>query len=137
MSELEINTLAYLWRYGLFLKFSLSDQWFNNIAISTFLHSTAVDLPSSYSDRYLNGLCHLAVPCVPIDFSITYNLKTSLDLLHIWCHNLTLTPPILYFWAAGTKRRLTCFKLEFLGKSARNEEKTFLKYSFHTFKDFI
>ena len=55
MNELERNTLVYLCRYGLFLKFSQSDQWFNNIVISTFLHSTAVDLPSSYSDRYLKG----------------------------------------------------------------------------------
>ena len=53
MSELERNTLAYFWRCGVFLKFSQSDQWFNNIAINTFLHSTAVDLPSSYSDRCL------------------------------------------------------------------------------------
>ena len=57
MSELERNTLAYLWRYGLFLKFSQSDEWFNNnIAISTFLRSTAVDPPSSYSDRYLKPI---------------------------------------------------------------------------------
>ena len=53
MSELERNTMVYFWKHGLFLKFSQSDQWFNNIAISTFVHSTAVDLPSSYSDRYL------------------------------------------------------------------------------------
>ena len=54
MSELERNTLDYLiWRYGLFLKFSQLDQRFNNIAMSTFLHSTAIDQPSSYSDDYL------------------------------------------------------------------------------------
>ena len=70
MSELERNTLAYLWRYGLFLKFSQSDQWFNNIAISTFLHSTAVDLPSSYSDRYLKTNTSTR-NCLPAPSSIT------------------------------------------------------------------
>ena len=59
MSELERNKLGYSWRYGLFLKFSQSDQWFNNIAISTFLHSTAVALPSSCSDRYSNVMYNL------------------------------------------------------------------------------
>ena len=58
------------------------------------------------------------------------------DFPHVWRHNLAFTPLTLYFWAAGTKWRLTYFKLEFLGKSARHEEKTF-KYGFHTFKDFI
>ena len=53
MSELERNALPYLWRCDVFLKFSQSDQWFNNIAINTFLHFTAADLPSSYSDRNL------------------------------------------------------------------------------------
>ena len=68
MSELERKTLAYLWRYGLFLKFSQSNQWFNNSAISTFLHSTPVDLPSSYLDHYLNKIKLFAMRWAPFRF---------------------------------------------------------------------
>ena len=76
MSELERNTLAYLWRYGLFLKFSQSDEWFNNnIAISTFLHSTAVVLPSSYSDRYLITIMQAALRCHLIAFLCTTQIS--------------------------------------------------------------
>ena len=39
------------------LKTKMFQYRFNNIAISTFLDSIAVDLPTSYSDRYLILKC--------------------------------------------------------------------------------
>ena len=64
------------------------------------------------------------------------DLKTSLKIFPISDIITSLLLCWFFFLSRQYKVALTCFKLEFLGKLARHEEKTF-KYGFHTFKDFI